>query len=51
MQVVRYIVAQQCKEGGYRKRFVAVAQELEIYGMPIVVEGEEGDDRIDGDHE
>jgi len=51
MQIRRNISTQQRKEGADRKRLVTIPQSFEIDRMTIVVEGEEGDDGVDGDHE
>ena len=51
MEVWRDVMAEQRKEGGDRKRFVAVGERLEVYGMPVEPEGEEGGGGVDRDHE
>ena len=44
-------MAQQRKETGYCKSLVAIPQDLEVDRMLVEVVGEEGNGRVDGDHE
>lgn len=51
MQVRRDVMAQQGEEAGNREGLVAVAQDLEVDGVQVEVVREEGDGRVDGNHE
>jgi hypothetical protein len=44
-------VAEERKEGGDRKRFVAIGYDLEVDRMPVEPEGEERGDCVYGYHE
>lgn len=43
-------MAEEGEEGGYRKSFVAFGYDLEVYGVPVKPEAEEGGGGVDGDH-
>lgn len=51
MEIRRNIMAQQRKEGGNRKGFVAFGHDLEVYRVPVVPEGQERGHGVDGYHE
>jgi hypothetical protein len=44
-------MAHQCKESGYGKGLITVAENFVIDGMLVVEVGEEGDKCVYGDHE
>ena len=44
-------MAEQGEERCYRKGFVAFGNNLEVYGVPVEPEGEEGGGCVDGYHE
>lgn len=44
-------MAHEGEEGRDGKGFVAVADDLEVDGMPVVPDTEEGRGRVDGNHE
>jgi hypothetical protein len=44
------VVAQEREEGGYRKGLVAVADDLEIDGMPVEAQRQQRGYGVDGDH-
>jgi len=45
------VVAEKCKERGNGEGFVAVAEDFKIDRVFVVEVREEGDGRVDGDHE
>lgn len=51
MEIGGEVGAQQAEEGGDGKCLVAVADDSEIDAVLVIVEGEEGDGSVDGDHE
>jgi len=51
VQVGLDVMAHQREEGRNRKGFVAVAYDLEVDGVPVETNHEEGRCRVDGDHE
>ena len=44
------VIAEQSEEASDGESFIAVAEDLPVYGMPEVVVGDEGDNSIDGNH-
>lgn len=51
MQVGGDVMTEQCEECGDGERFVAVAHDIEVDSMSVVVETEPGHCRIYGHHE
>lgn len=51
VQVRSNVVAEECEERGNGESFVAVAEDFKVDGMFVVEVREEGDGRVDGDHE
>jgi len=44
-------VAEECKEGGYRERFVTARNDLEVYRMPVIPHRQKRSGRINVYHE
>jgi hypothetical protein len=50
MQIRCDIMAKQGKECSNRERFVTVAENIEVYGVLVVVGTEPGDEGVNGYH-
>jgi hypothetical protein len=51
VQVRSDVVAEECEERGNGEGFVAVAKDLKVDGVFVVEVREEGNGRVDGNHE